>query len=231
MNWKGQCTGNTLTLWRRGLLEKPPVVQPLDDSSAFYGTRRFITVFTRALDWSQSWARSIQSILSHPVSLRFILILSTHLYIDFHSSLFPSGFHSNSIYTFCFAPFMLHALPIAFFLTLNILIILGEEHQLWISLLYSFLHDLYCSVNNYIFFRHPRHSAIASVTCKTAMPKCQEQIRVGTTCQRFCCLVISLTISIFHQHSSRYQYRSLSVQFTGLCDKQPIGPCIVDITN
>jgi hypothetical protein len=42
--------------------EKPPIVQPLKNSSAFYGTRRFITVFTRAIDWSLSWARSIQSI-------------------------------------------------------------------------------------------------------------------------------------------------------------------------
>jgi hypothetical protein len=42
-------------------------------------TRRFIIVFTRALHWSLSWARSIQSISSHPVSLRSILILSAHL--------------------------------------------------------------------------------------------------------------------------------------------------------
>jgi hypothetical protein len=40
----------------------------------FYGTRRFITVFTRALHWSLSWARSIQSIPSHPISLRSISI-------------------------------------------------------------------------------------------------------------------------------------------------------------
>jgi 3-methyladenine DNA glycosylase/8-oxoguanine DNA glycosylase len=34
----------------------------------FYGTRRFITVFTIALHWSLSCARSIQSIQSHPVA-------------------------------------------------------------------------------------------------------------------------------------------------------------------
>jgi hypothetical protein len=34
-------------------------VQPLKKFPAFYGTRRFITVFTRALHWSLSWARSI----------------------------------------------------------------------------------------------------------------------------------------------------------------------------
>jgi hypothetical protein len=35
-----------------------------------YGTRRFITVFTRALQWSLFSAGSIQSMPPHPVSLR-----------------------------------------------------------------------------------------------------------------------------------------------------------------
>jgi hypothetical protein len=34
---------------RSALLEKPPIVQPLKNFSAFYGTLRFITVFTRTL--------------------------------------------------------------------------------------------------------------------------------------------------------------------------------------
>jgi hypothetical protein len=36
------------------LLEKLPTVQLLKNFPAFYGTRRFITVFTRALHWSLS---------------------------------------------------------------------------------------------------------------------------------------------------------------------------------
>jgi hypothetical protein len=36
------------------LLEKLPVVQLLKNFLAFYGTRKFITVFTRALHWSLS---------------------------------------------------------------------------------------------------------------------------------------------------------------------------------
>jgi hypothetical protein len=74
------------------LLEEPPIVQPLKNFPAYYGTRRFNTVFTRALHWSLSWARWIQSKPSHPISVRSILILSTHLRLDLISGLFPSGF-------------------------------------------------------------------------------------------------------------------------------------------
>jgi hypothetical protein len=50
---------NILTYsWSWVLLEEPPSLQLLQNFSAFYGTRRFITVFTRALHWSLSWARS-----------------------------------------------------------------------------------------------------------------------------------------------------------------------------
>jgi hypothetical protein len=42
--------------WSWALLEKPPIVQLLKNFTVFYGTRRFITVFTRALHWSLSWA-------------------------------------------------------------------------------------------------------------------------------------------------------------------------------
>jgi hypothetical protein len=66
-----------LTPWNWALLEKPPVVQLLKNVPAFYGTRTFITAFTRASHWALSWARSVQS--PHSISLRSILILSTHL--------------------------------------------------------------------------------------------------------------------------------------------------------
>jgi hypothetical protein len=51
--------------WSWALLEEPPILQLLKNFPAFYGTRSFITVFTRALHWSVYWARSIQSIPSH----------------------------------------------------------------------------------------------------------------------------------------------------------------------
>jgi hypothetical protein len=61
-------------------------------------------VFTRALHWSLSWARSIQSIPSQPISPRTILILSTYLRLGLPSGLFPSGFPTNILYAFLFYP-------------------------------------------------------------------------------------------------------------------------------
>jgi hypothetical protein len=43
-----------ITSWNSVLLEKPPVAQLLKNFLPFYGTRRFITVLTRALHWSPS---------------------------------------------------------------------------------------------------------------------------------------------------------------------------------
>jgi hypothetical protein len=42
---------SSLTQSIRALLEKLPTVQPLKNFPAFYGTRRFITGYTRALHW------------------------------------------------------------------------------------------------------------------------------------------------------------------------------------
>jgi hypothetical protein len=49
--WNGK-NNSTPQCW--ALLEKPPVAQLLINFPTFYGTRRFITVFTRALHWSIS---------------------------------------------------------------------------------------------------------------------------------------------------------------------------------
>jgi hypothetical protein len=87
------------------LLKIPPNVQLLKNFQAFYGTRRFITVFIRALQW----ARSIQSTPSHPISFKcpatYVLVF---LVVSFLLA-FPSisYMHSSS------PPFMLHAFPIS----------------------------------------------------------------------------------------------------------------------
>ena len=53
--------------------------QLVKKSSAFYGTRRFITVFASARYLFLSWATLIQSMHPHPTFWRSILMLSTHL--------------------------------------------------------------------------------------------------------------------------------------------------------
>jgi hypothetical protein len=66
----------------------------------------------RALHWSLSWAISIQSTTSQPISLRSILILSTHLRLGLTSGLlaFPpiSYLHSSSPHSYYMSrPFQL----------------------------------------------------------------------------------------------------------------------------
>jgi hypothetical protein len=67
-----------LSPWSWALFERPSFVQLLKNLPAFYGTL--------------SWARSSQSIPTHPVTLRSILILFTHIHLGLPSNLFPSVF-------------------------------------------------------------------------------------------------------------------------------------------
>jgi len=72
-----------LTPWGRALLEKIIVAQLVKKFPTFYGTRRFIIVFTRARQWSLSCSRWIQSTASHPSSVRYILRLSAYLHLGY----------------------------------------------------------------------------------------------------------------------------------------------------
>jgi hypothetical protein len=85
------------------VLEKPPVEQPLKKFPIFYGTRRFITVFTRVLHWSFSSARSIQFTPPPSHSSQIILILSIHLRLELPTGLFLSGLPTNIPYAFFFS--------------------------------------------------------------------------------------------------------------------------------
>jgi hypothetical protein len=92
----------TTTSYSLDLLEKPPVVQLLENMWAFYGTwRGALPCSQRALYWSLSWATLVQSVRLQPAFLRTILIFSTHLHLGL-----PGGlFHSDSISILCTVPF------------------------------------------------------------------------------------------------------------------------------
>jgi hypothetical protein len=87
------------TPWSRVCLNKLTGFQLVKKFSAFCGTRRFTTSFTIPHHLSLSWASSIQSILPHPTSWRYILMLSFHLRLGLPSGLLPSGFLTKPLYT------------------------------------------------------------------------------------------------------------------------------------
>ena len=69
--WSGViwCLNYLLNPWSRVLLEKLIGSQPVKKCTAFYGKRRFITVFTSARHLSLSWARSIHVPRTHYLNL------------------------------------------------------------------------------------------------------------------------------------------------------------------
>jgi hypothetical protein len=93
----------------------------------FYGTRRFIVVFTTALQWSLSWDRSIQSLPIHPISLRSTLILPSHLRLGRSSGLFPSTYHIKTLYALLFSPCVLHEPHISCSFTRTFLVSLAKS--------------------------------------------------------------------------------------------------------
>jgi hypothetical protein len=125
-----------LTLWRSVLF----AFAPLEDITAFYGTRRFISAFTRAHHLSLSWAKKKSCQYPYPISPRYILMLSTHQHLDLPSGLFSSGFRTNSLYMYLFSPIRAICIAHLFLLNLIILIKLGEEYKSGSSSLCNFVY-------------------------------------------------------------------------------------------
>jgi hypothetical protein len=88
------CT-NVLTLltpWSRVLLEKLIVTQLVKRFPIFLCDPKVHYGVHKCPEWPLSWARWIQSVPSHPISLQSILTLPSHLHLHLPSGLFPSAF-------------------------------------------------------------------------------------------------------------------------------------------
>jgi hypothetical protein len=101
----------------------------------------------------------------HPVSLKSILILSTHLRIGLPSGLFPSGFPTNILYAFLVS-LIRATYPAYLILDSIIVIILGEAYELWSSLC-SFLRPPVTSVSSVYIFSSAPCSQTPSVCART----------------------------------------------------------------
>jgi hypothetical protein len=160
----------------------------------YFRSRSFITVFRRDRHWSLSWARWIQSIPLHPISLRSILLSSSHLRQCHPSCLFLSRFPTKILYAFIFSIMRATCRANHIFLNLLILIILGEEYKLRSSSLCSFLQP---PVTSSLFGPNILLSALFSNTlslCSSRNVRDQVLLPYKTTCKIitvwlifFCC--------------------------------------------
>jgi hypothetical protein len=96
--FRDQVHGCVHTPWCKMVFQKADSHSACQTIACFiYGTRRFITMFTKARHWTLSWASRIQFAPSIPLSLRSILMLSSHLRLGLLSGLFPSGLPTETL--------------------------------------------------------------------------------------------------------------------------------------
>ena len=121
-----------------------------------YGTRTFISAFTRSRQLFLSLASSIHSKPPHPTSRRSILILSSHLCLGLPSGFFPLVSPPKSCTRLSSHPYALHAPPISFsFINRTIF---GEQCRSLSSSLCCFLHSRYLAPLRPKY--SPQHSAL-----------------------------------------------------------------------
>jgi hypothetical protein len=162
-------------------------------------------MFTRALYRSPSWDKPNESISPHPISLRFSLLLSTHLHLGLPSGLFPSGFPINILYAFLFSPYCTKFLAHLILLDLIILIILGD--------IYKFLKGLSYVVTSIIRFKvykmHPSPKQVLSKNYNSVCMMCWQHgnlLSLVQSHESYLCITHLLMIHIF---SSRYNHHIL----------------------
>jgi hypothetical protein len=140
-----------LTPWSRVLLEKLTGLLLVKKFPAIHRTRRFLTTLTSARHLSLSWASPMQSSHPHPTSWSSILILSSHLCLGFPSGLFPSGFHTKTLYTPLPSPTRAtcptHLILLDFITRTR----LGKEYRSFNSSLCNFLHSPVTSSHNFYY--------------------------------------------------------------------------------
>lgn len=128
--------------WNRFLLER----LANQNVYAFYGTLKFLTVFTTDCHFSLSWAR-LNHTPSPSIFVSSILILTFHLCLSHPSGLFPSGLPAKILYAH--VPYMPHDPPISF------LFIWLPEHCLGRMLFITYPPSVCCYCVHFMPKYHP----------------------------------------------------------------------------
>jgi len=134
---------------------------------AFFGSQRFISFFTTDHNLSLPWGRCIQSTPTHPISLRFILILSSHLHLGFLSGPFLQVLEPNVWKHFHL--FICATCPKHFILVYLITpTIFDEAHKLWSSHHFLPLRSKYFPLHTLL--THPQSIFFLSVRDQISHP-------------------------------------------------------------